>query len=146
MTFGSTAGRKREFVRLLDLEWDDCQEIAVDLREAAKNLWRNKLEDKALEAAMREVDEATKGQPFRIETSIGPLLVRQAVWRFAGRSGGKLWDDMTICGTVPRKDRPSWDGDYRPMSWAERNRIREAWRRRKNREERGVVAAAAVAA
>ena len=129
--FGSTTqAPKRIFRRLLEAEWEDCAEIVVDLKTGAELLWRNTLEGPALEAAMAEVDEQTKGQPYRIETSIGPLLARQALWRHAGRCGGHLSDDMTVFSTVPRKDRPSWDGDYRPLRAEESKRIKDAWRRR----------------
>ena len=107
----------------------------MDLKTAAELLWRNTLEGPALEAAMAEVDERSKGLPYRIESSIAPLFAQQALWRHAGRCGGHLSDDLIVFSTVPRKDRPSWDGDYRPLRAEESKRIKDEWRRRQKEHD-----------
>jgi hypothetical protein len=125
-----TAAQKRTINRLMEAEIEDCAEILIDLETAVRFLWLNELTGKRLAEAVAEVDERTKGMPYRIETSIGPLLAQQAVWRHAGRSGDVLRDDVATYHGVPTVPRPTWSGNWRPVSEHEKRRIVKAWRAR----------------
>ena len=46
-----------------------------------------------------------------------------------------LSDDPMVFSTVPRKDRPSWDGDCRPLRAEESKRIKDEWRRRQKEHD-----------
>lgn len=109
----------RTFLKLVAAAEEDCIECVCTLTRAVRELWVEDLEGDALAAAMREVDERTKGQPYRIETSIGPLFAVKALWLAAGRSGcGQSWDRETFAlydagGPAALKARPAWDDDWR---------------------------------
>lgn len=55
--------------------------------------------------ARREILERTEGQPFRIDTTNGPIFAERALWYFAGCSGSYE------SGPEGPKERPTWDGD-----------------------------------
>jgi hypothetical protein len=61
-------------------------------------------------AAMAEIDTATKGQPFRLETPAGPMFEELTLWRFAGRSG--IIHSTCLCLKACRHPqalaRPAW--------------------------------------
>jgi len=65
---------------------------------------QRKLFRELLAQAMREIDERTVGQPFRLEGPRGPLFVLIPLWRFAGCSG-----PMMGPGDGPKiVERPTW--------------------------------------
>ena len=111
-------------------EADDCGAV-VDLEGALKTVWwsgalvytRRIGEDgegrarKTLvrrdryHTAVAELLEATKGQPFRIDTEAGPLFVQGCLWRFAGQSGGCFEGDAD-CPWKPKTPPPAWGSEW----------------------------------
>lgn len=89
--------------------------IFKSLRQAAEMLWCDlriiKGNTRFVRACMREIDEKTKGAPYRLETPIGPVFLDIPLWIAAGRSGGELGDKVSRSmrskpGGVPQ--RPTW--------------------------------------
>lgn len=110
------------FLEVVAAGEEDLAESVCTLLRAARELWVEDLEGEALVAAMHEVDLKTQGQPYRLETEIGPLFAVRALWLAAGRSGcGQSWDRETFTlydagGPAALKQRPTWDGDWRPKA------------------------------
>jgi hypothetical protein len=92
--------------------------MVKSLEDATRMLWCDRRvfaagrRSKLLEACMAEVDEKTKGQPFRLDTPAGPIFLDEPLWRFAGRSGLELSDDVSrrMVGTPAR---PAWGNEWR---------------------------------
>jgi hypothetical protein len=86
----------------------------VDLNSAVELLYAPCPKGEARKAAMREIDEQTQGQPFRLDTPKGPLFSEFPLWYFAGRSG------ITHCDCAGEKctepDRPVWPKTARQAS------------------------------
>lgn len=121
------------FFSILEARADDGECAVVTLRSLTRALWREQLTGRVFEAAMAEVEERTQGQPFRIETSVGPFFVLYAAWRYAGRSGGDCTDPMTYWAPGFKcPARPVWGADWRPVARFEARRMfREAARARR---------------
>jgi hypothetical protein len=54
---------------------------------------------------MRELEEATRGLPFRLDTASGPVFLATALHRFAGGECGE-WGDNQL--------RPTWGHPWEP--------------------------------
>jgi hypothetical protein len=96
--------RGADFLGIVAAGDEDGDAVVVTLRGAVVELWKKEPRGAALKAALQEVCDRTAGQPYRLDTPIGPLFARGALRAAAGQG--------LFCSTHA-SDRPSWNGDWR---------------------------------
>jgi len=106
------------FLDLLAEAVGEQAEEVVGLDGAVENLYQSVLQaqyggkmseaeaEAVFERAALEVLRVTRGMPFRLDMSWGPLFVWLPLWRFAGRGGPYMGEDGA-------PGDPTWDGDWR---------------------------------
>jgi hypothetical protein len=60
---------------------------------------------------MAELERATRGQAFRLDTEAGPVFFVPALWEFAGHSGGRMGNNEKAHDSQPwwsKLPLPEW--------------------------------------